>query len=131
MEFSKDLVKVSCEAMLQRNSAPSLGATSWALISPSKTLAFQTHDRNPVFSSFHLHASSILGWKPFLEKHSMSSKMTLSIFLCNKSLYLNPAEYSFSTYIFGTSGMWLCPEMLTSGPLKSHRRILVHKSTIF
>lgn len=40
MEFSKDPVKVSCEAMLQRSTAPSLGAMSWALISPSKTWAF-------------------------------------------------------------------------------------------
>lgn len=47
MEFSKGPVKVSCEAMLQRSTAPSLGAMSWALISPSKTLAFQAHDRNP------------------------------------------------------------------------------------
>lgn len=47
MEFSKDPVKVSCEAMLQRSTAPALGAMSWALISPSKTWAFQTHDRNP------------------------------------------------------------------------------------
>lgn len=82
MEFSKDLVKVSCEAMLQRNSAPSLGATSWALISPSKTWAFQTYDRNP--SVFFLSPSRFIhpGLETILGETFHELQKSLCLYFC-------------------------------------------------
>lgn len=78
MEFSKDLVKVSCEAMLQKNSAPSLGA----LISPSKTLAFQTHDRNP--SDFFLSPSRFIhpGLETILGEAFHELQKSLCLYFC-------------------------------------------------
>lgn len=71
MEFSKDLVKVSCEAVLYKSSALTpRRAASYAVISPTNTFNLHPHDGKPGGRSHPTpHTAHFLDLKPLLECH--------------------------------------------------------------
>lgn len=71
MEFSKDLVKVSSEAVLYKSSALTpWWATSYAVTFASNTFHFHPLDGKPAGSSHPTpHTAHFLGFNPWLECH--------------------------------------------------------------
>lgn len=71
MEFSKDLVKVSCEAVLYKSSALTPErAASYAVISATNTFHLHPHDGKPGGSSHPTpRTAHFLDLKPLLECH--------------------------------------------------------------
>lgn len=113
MEFSKDLVKVSCEARLYKSHFLSCD-------SAANTFTLQPHDGNP--RAGFPHIATFLGLKPFLESHyffpALYTFQTHSYLFIHNVLPLSPhphpyptlakhTQYSISTDIFGTSGCTL------------------------
>lgn len=123
MEFSEDLVKVSCEAVLYKSSALTPGrAASYAMISATNTFNLHPQDGKPGGSSCPTpHTAHLLGLKPLLECHFfffpfcefLSGYNILSFYTHSPSIFnLNHPPHThthnslyFSTGISGTAGV--------------------------
>lgn len=143
MEFSKDLVKVSCEAVLDKSTAGCGGEPLPELWFLHLMLSLL----NPVMENLELaaipapHTASFLGLKPFLELHFfqrlISFKLTPPIFLYIMSPHSRSTPSSPPTYntLFLQTFLqyWhvLCPGAPVSGLFKTRADILMHSSEHF